>query len=44
VSGGPALAARVKAPYWVKAGGGFELKHAIERSRMGSRSSSAVRR
>jgi len=30
VSGGPALAARVTAPYWVKAGEGFELKHAIE--------------
>src|SRR5262245_36171457 len=30
VSGGPALAARVGAPYFVKAGDGFDLRHVIE--------------
>ncbi len=30
VSGGPLLAARVGAPYFVKAGEGFDLRHAIE--------------
>jgi glyoxylase-like metal-dependent hydrolase (beta-lactamase superfamily II)/rhodanese-related sulfurtransferase len=30
VSGGPTLATRVRAPYFVKAGEGFELRHAIE--------------
>lgn len=35
VSGGPALAARVGAPYSVSAGPGFELRHAVEPLRDG---------
>jgi glyoxylase-like metal-dependent hydrolase (beta-lactamase superfamily II) len=30
LSGGPALASRTGAPYFVKAGEGFELRHAVE--------------